>query len=233
MGDILPNQKSFIFNPRKQKKEEKELGNITQKVQNAILAVLDMYFACKCNEYTEMQIKSLEIMGTKMEAYVKVLWNLKQAVMYEKPREILMRKLHSHNHIGQHIRMFGSINYADVADFESAHKFFTSGLWRQTSQKLSSQSHEMHTASVMQSYSGHLDFYATLQEEDGIRMCSKNFGPKIGRDDLTINLFTNIPDIRFVITSEFGKDGNYILKRFGKNRYLFTESLFVHNCLPI
>lgn len=57
MGDIIPNQKSFRFNKKligpKDKRVPVELGNVTQKVHNAILAVLDMYFACKCNEYTQ------------------------------------------------------------------------------------------------------------------------------------------------------------------------------------
>ena len=152
MGDINPNQKSFIFNAGKRSKEKRapvQLGYVTKKVHNAILAILDMYFACKCNEYTHEQTIKLDKLGTIMEAHVKVLWNLKQAIMYEKPRAILIRKLHSDNHIGQHIRMFGPIALADTADFKSAYKYYTSGLWRQTSKKLCSQAHEMHTASVI------------------------------------------------------------------------------------
>ena len=88
MGDVLPNQKSFVFNAGNKNKPVRELGNVTQKVHNAILAILDMYFACKCNEFTEEQIQILEEMGTKMEAHIKILWNLEQAIMYEKPKII-------------------------------------------------------------------------------------------------------------------------------------------------
>ena len=42
-----------------------------------------MYFACKCNEYTQNQIQLLESMGGRMEAHIKVLWNLKQAINKE------------------------------------------------------------------------------------------------------------------------------------------------------
>mgnify|MGYP000526518238 CR=1 FL=1 len=231
MGDVLPNQKSFIFNAGNKNKPVRELGNVTQKVQNAILAVFDMFFACKCNDFTKEQIKNLEDMGTKMEAHVKILWNLKQAIMYEKPRGVNMRKLHSQNHIGQHIRMFGSIIFADTADFESAHKFLTTGIWRRTSKKLCSLTHELHLASVAQSFSGHLEFYAILKE-DGVTQCSEKFGPKTAGDDITINPFTKVKDIRFVITSETKKDGSHILKGCGKNRLFFTESLFNHNSLP-
>ena len=54
MGDIFPNQESFIFNKRRIGLQCKpvELGNVTKKVHKAILALLDMYFACKCDEFT-------------------------------------------------------------------------------------------------------------------------------------------------------------------------------------
>ena len=68
MGDVLPNQGSFAFNKKaagkKMKRDPVELGNVTQKVQNAILSVLDMYFACKCDEFTDSQIDSLNNMGS-------------------------------------------------------------------------------------------------------------------------------------------------------------------------
>ena len=127
MGDILPNSKSFIFNNRavgknKDYRPPVELGNVTKKVHNAILAVLDMYFACKCNEYTEEHISILSNMGIILDAHINVLWNLKQAIMYESSRDILIRKLHSQYHIPKHISLFGPILYADTDVFESCHK---------------------------------------------------------------------------------------------------------------
>ena len=236
MGDVLPNQDSFAFNKRaagkKVKRDPVELGNVTQKVQNAILSVLDMYFACKCDEFTDSQIDSLDNMGTKMEAHIKVLWSLKQGIMYEEPRETLMRKLHSHNHIGEHIRWFGPIIYADTDAYESAHKFFTTGVWRGTSKRLGTLNKEMSTASVIQSHAGHLNFYTTLLKDDGVAKCQKSFGPKLVSEDLVINPFTNICDIRFTITSELDRDGNNILKGCGVHRELFNDKLFGHSSLP-
>ena len=61
MGDIIPNQVSFKFRKRTNNTESSqniekfkivELGNVTKKVHNAIIAALDMYFACKCDEFT-------------------------------------------------------------------------------------------------------------------------------------------------------------------------------------
>lgn len=182
MGDIIPNQKSFRFNKKligpKDKRVPVELGNVTQKVHNAILAVLDMYFACKCNEYTQNQIQLLESMGVRMEAHIKVLWNLKQAIMYEIPREILMRKLHAPCHIPQHIKQFGPIIYADTDVYESSHKFFTTGVWRGTSKRHETLVKEMTTASVIQSHAGHLNFYTTLKLTNGINKCEEKLGPK-------------------------------------------------------
>jgi len=52
MGDILPNQQSFRFNRRVRIKNNEEihpveLGNVTKKVQNAILSVLDIFLLVK------------------------------------------------------------------------------------------------------------------------------------------------------------------------------------------
>ena len=159
MGDILPNQNAFRFNKRvvgsKLQKEPVELGNVSKKVQNAIMSVLDMYFACKCNEFTENQIQLLDNMGTRMIAHTKVLWNLKQAIMYEAPRETLMRKMHAPEHIPQYISELGPPLFADTAVYESSHKHYTTSVWRGTSKRLGTLVKEMTTASVIQSHSGH------------------------------------------------------------------------------
>ena len=88
MGDIIPNQESFIFNKRKVGEQYKpvELSNVTKKVHTTILAVLDMYFACKCDEFTLQQTYEIDRLGMIMEAHLEILWNLKQAIMFEDPR---------------------------------------------------------------------------------------------------------------------------------------------------
>jgi len=47
----------------------------TNKVYNAIIAVLDMYFACKCDE--------IDKLGMTMKAHLNVSWILKKAIMSE------------------------------------------------------------------------------------------------------------------------------------------------------
>jgi hypothetical protein len=238
MSDILPSKNSFRFNKKVvglkgPPRDPVELGNVTTKVRNAILSVLDMYFACKCNEYTKKQIENLDNMGSRMIAHIKVLWNLKQAIMYEVPREILMRKIHAPDHIPKHINQFGPMLYADTATYESSHKHYTTGVWRGTSKRHGTLVKEMTTASVIQSCAGHLNFYTTLKQMDGVSNCQQKFGPKPGSDDFTINPFTNVCDIRFIITSDKDSKGNNILVGCGPNDYLFNEGKFFgHSSLP-
>ncbi len=175
MGDILPNQESFIFNKRRIGSQCKpvELGNVTKKVHKAILALLDMYFACKCDEFTLEQTYEIDRLGMIMEDHLEIIWNLKQAIMFEDPRGTKMRKPHGTCHIGDFIRRFGPCIYADTDSFESSHKKFTTTVWRGTSKRLSTLVKEMTAASVTQSCAGHLKFYTTLKAEDGISKCLK------------------------------------------------------------
>ena len=210
-----------------------ELGNVTKKVHNAILAVLDMYFACKCDEFTVKQTYEIDKLGMIMEAHLNILWNLKQAIMYEDPRGTLMRKPHGTAHIGDFIRRFGPIIYADTDSFESSHKKFTTGVWRGTSKRLGTLVKEMTTASVIQSCAGHLEFYTTLQENKGITKCLEEFGPKIIGDGLVIDALPHISDIRFIATSELYKDGQTnVLIGVGIHSDLFDTDIFGHNSLP-
>ena len=231
MGDIIPNQENFIFDKNKNDKKPVELGNVTKKVHNTILAVLDMYFACKCDEFTVKQSKEIDKLGMIMEAHLNVLWNLKQAIMYENSRGSLMRKPHGTAHIGDFIRRFGPIIYADTDSFESSHKNFTTGVWRGTSKRLGTLVKEMTTASVIQSCAGHLKFYTTLHREDGITKCLEEFGPKHVGDCLVINSIGNISDICFIATSQLDEDGYNIFKGTGKKSYLFNKRIFGHSGL--
>jgi len=56
--------------------------------------------------------------------------DLKQAIMYKNPRGTLMMKPHGTAHIGDFIRHFGPIIYADIDSFESSHVKFTTYVWR-------------------------------------------------------------------------------------------------------
>jgi len=236
MGDIIPNSKSFLFNKRKAvgSKENRapvELGNVTEKVQNAILAVLDMFFACKCTEYTDNQINRLKELGIIMEVHIKVLWTLKQAILYESPKPIVVRKLHSQRHIPARICLFGPIWYADTSDWESCHKIYTTEVWRGTSRRKSTIEKEMLNATVVQSHSRHLEFRNILLEESGAAQFQKTYGPNNENEDLIFNPFSNIADIRFIVTKEKDDRNNNILKGTGLHREKFKETLFKHSGL--
>jgi len=106
-------------------------------------------------------MKLVDNLVTKMLVHIKVLWNLKQAIMYEVPRLTWMGKIHAAQHIPNRINQFGPIFFADTATYESGHKHYTTGVWRGTSKRLGTLVKEMTTASVIQSHSGHLNFYTT------------------------------------------------------------------------
>ena len=94
----------------------------------------------------------------------------------------------------------------------------------------------MTTASVIESHSGHLNFYSTLNQNDGISKCQVKFGPNQDSDGVTINAFGNICDIRFIITPEKYKDGNNIFKGCGDNNHIIEQDIkygvFGHSSLP-
>jgi len=207
-----------------------ELGNVTKKVHKTILAALDMYFACKCDEFIGKQSKEIDKLGMIMEAHLNVLWNLKQTILYENSRGSLMRKPHGATHIGDFIRRFGPIIYAVTDSFESYHKIYTTSFWRGKSMRLGMLVKEMTTASFIQSCAGHLNFYTTLQREGGIIKCLKDFGLKTIGDGLVKNAFGNISDIRFIATSQLDTDDFNILKGTGKKCDLFEDNdIFGHS----
>jgi len=53
--------------------------------------------------------------------------------MYEDPRGTLMTKPHGTAHIGEFIRRFGPLIYADTDSFKSSYKKYTTGLERHKS----------------------------------------------------------------------------------------------------
>jgi len=69
-----------------------------------------------------------------------------------------MGKIHAAQHIPNQIHRFGPILFADTATYESGHKHYTTGVWRDTSKRLGTLVKEMTTASVIQSHSSHLKF---------------------------------------------------------------------------
>ena len=158
MGDILPNDDKFRYriSDKDNKISNVRLGNITRKVLNAIDSVLDMFFAYKSGEFTEGLIQILELRGAKMEANINILWNLKQTLCLEPLKVVGMRKLHVHNHLGEHIRRFGPPLFADTDSYESAHKKYTTGLWRNTSRRECDLIKEMTNAVIRQQHCNHI-----------------------------------------------------------------------------
>ena len=180
MGDILPNKDTFRYKTSKNDSRisSLRLGNITLKVLNAIDSVLDMFFAYKSEEFTNELILIIEGKGKIMEANINILWNLKQTLCFESLKLTGMRKLHAHNHIGEHIHRFGAPVYADTDSYESAHKKFTTGLWRNSSRRHNGLIKEMTDATIRQQHCSHLRMISELQSWNGTgNFESKYFAP--------------------------------------------------------
>ena len=163
MGDVLPNDERFRYKTKTNTSiSQVRIGNITRKVLNAIDSVLDMYFAYKSDEFTVDQINILKMKGSIMEANIKILWNLKQTLCFETVRHVGMSKLHNHNHYPEHIKRFGAPLYANTDTFESAHRKYTTRLWRNSSRRHGTLNKEMLMASIAQQHNQHLAFYNAL-----------------------------------------------------------------------
>jgi len=93
-----------------------------------------------------------------MEANIKVLWDLKQALCFEPVRHVGMSKLHNHNNYPKHIKRFGAPVYANMDTFELAHKKYTTRLWRNSSRRHDTLNKEMLLASIAQQHHQHLAF---------------------------------------------------------------------------
>ena len=126
-----------------------------------------MYFAYKSEEFTNDLIQILEKKGKLMEANINILWNLKQTLCFEPIKLTGMRKLHVHNHLGEHIRRFGAPVYADTDSYESAHKRYTTGLWRNTSRRQNDLIKEMTNATIRQQHCNHIRMISELKKWDG------------------------------------------------------------------
>ena len=238
MGDILPNDEKFRYKTRTNSSVSTiRIGNITKKVMSAIDSVLDMYFANKSEEFTVDQVRALEARGKLMEANIKILWNLKQTLLFESVRQVGMRKLHAHNHLGEHIQRFGPPLYANTDSFESAHRKFTTSLWRNSSRRHCSINSEMMDASIIQQHSQHLKFYTDILECGGeIINFSKpyfyhgEFETQYGRQHYYQPIYKISGTFGYCCKLKLDSQGHEILlgHEFHKNDILKDDTFFGH-----
>jgi len=73
MGDIIPNQVTFKFRNRTNNTESPQNIENFKLVELVIIAVLDMYLDCKCDEFTTKQTEEIDKLGIIMEPHLNVL----------------------------------------------------------------------------------------------------------------------------------------------------------------
>jgi len=115
-----------------------KLKNVRNKVQQAIKALLDVYFDCKRKEWKPDYLNAFERKLTVMEVHLKLVWELKQALVNAQTSETMpvkMRNLHKHIHLPIYIKTFGSLLHLDTSTYESFHKVATTAIWQRTSKR--------------------------------------------------------------------------------------------------
>jgi len=115
-----------------------KLKNVRLKVQQAIENLLDVYFDCKRKEWKPDTLDAFQRKLTVMEVHVKLVWELKQAMVNSQSSETFpnkMRNLHKHNHLPLYIKTYGSLLHLDTSTYESFHKVATTAIWQRTSKR--------------------------------------------------------------------------------------------------
>jgi Plavaka transposase len=158
-GDILPNDNEF-------KHGDIEYGNPTAKVFNSILALLDVYFQCKQNYFSDRQIKKLELDMRSSNAHFHVLWELKQAIIGAPRKDVLaMKKPHMQLHIPRAIEYWGCPSKTNTERFEAAHNPLTKQVYDVTSKNKDTTVSEMTIVGVSKTLAEHINHASCIAEQ--------------------------------------------------------------------
>ena len=194
-GDVLPNSGDFVFTNNNQ---NIRLGNVTAKVQRAIVSLLDCYFECKRKVWTKENLDILEHKLKLMYLHVGLLWELKQAVLLSSTRKLpKMKNLHKHLHFPMFIANMGSLNKCDTSTYESLHKEVTTGMWRNTSRRHGSMIYEMTNLCIRKYHQRHLTLMENMVRY-GSAYAETLRGYK-APDDVVFDRVKNINNFRFYI----------------------------------
>jgi hypothetical protein len=250
-GEILPNEDNYFFkikykpkptkksdqDPAKKKISNEEHGrkeyavnvkNPTQKFMNAAHSLLDVYFQCKKSEFTETQTEQLRGSIDSMCGHYLLYWELKQVLLvHEADKTLQTRKNHAVQHFPDHALRFGSLIKSDGATWETAHISETTGVWRRTSKRVSTQTKEMTDQSVTKTMATHL-YNVTLILKHG-ENAIEHMGPVLEPDHASFDQIRNIKHYRTFI----GVDGkNYVVyegNTISFDNYMKHNSLLERN----
>jgi hypothetical protein len=121
---------------RRRVEEVVSLGNPTAKVFNAIYSILDVYFQCKQTNFSTQSIKKLSDDIAKMNAHLKLLWDLKQATLRAPlHKKMTVRKNHTIVHLPAFAAKFGALSKFNGETWEESHRQYTTSTFYSTSRR--------------------------------------------------------------------------------------------------
>jgi hypothetical protein len=135
-----------------------------------------------------------------------VFWEMKQVLLVDQADKTLQtRKNHAVQHFPDHALRFGSLIKSDAATYESAHISKTTGVWRRTSKRVSTQSKEMTDTSVTQTLATHLNYVSLIAKygKDAI----KYMGPVKDPEESS---WDKLRTIKHYLTG-IGEQGKYVV----------------------
>ena len=140
-GDILPNTKIYMHG------DQINLGNINNKIQFAILSILDVYFQLKMHPISQTNIDTLNTTIQSMQAHVLSVWFIKQSILNANRMHHKSINMHKVIHM-PYYTYYGSYVKLDTASFESSHKILTKGIYLKTSRQTNTLQQEMLIKSI-------------------------------------------------------------------------------------
>jgi len=226
-GDVLPNDRNFVFrNPI----QDVKLGNVTGKVQRAIVSLLDCYFECKRKVWTEENLKFLERKLKLMYLHVGLLWELKQAVLISSERKLpKMKNLHKHFHFPMFIANMGSLNKCDTSTYESLHKEVTTGMWRNTSRRHGSLIYEMTNLCIRKYHQRQLTLMENMLRYGSAY--AKTLRGYIAPEGVIFDRVKNIRSFRFYISESESISGVDCWNDICRHAYLPDPNAFITKVL--
>jgi hypothetical protein len=185
-GDIFPTTPTFRIS------NEIQVGNMSKIILTCISKVLDCFFSTRISPLTAQRVDIIQNKMMDMSQYYIALYQLLDTSSgREVPRLPLSRKIHAACcNIKPFLEVFGTLDKADTASYESVHRYMTVGLWHCTSKRYDSMNEEMAKQSLLSNYHLINSFKHALTSETMEKYIIKN-GPYIAPPTVEISSGNN------------------------------------------
>ena len=129
-NSILPSADIFIKHLR--------VKDVKGRVLRSIYSLLDVYFEVKRSEWEEVDLQNFEQKVNNLYVHYMLVWDLKHLLIREDEEKIpvnMQRNPHKLFHLVMCIKQYGSTGQYNSGPYESAHRYFTTGVYRATSKR--------------------------------------------------------------------------------------------------